>query len=48
LTGPKCPAVLTENLFYDNRMEAEFISSDIGQERIANVLFKFVHLMNGK
>jgi N-acetylmuramoyl-L-alanine amidase len=42
LTGPKCPSVLTENLFYDNRPEAEFISSDAGQERIANVLFNFV------
>ncbi len=31
----KCPAVLTENLFYDNREEVEFLMSEQGREAIA-------------
>lgn len=34
-----CPAVLVENLFFDNRREAEFLSSEEGQEKIAIALF---------
>lgn len=33
-----CPAVLVENLFFDNRIEAEFLLSERGQERIAECL----------
>jgi N-acetylmuramoyl-L-alanine amidase len=35
LTGTTCPAILTENLFYDNEKECRFMLSDIGRERIA-------------
>ncbi len=34
-----CPAILVENLFFDNREEAEFLLTPIGQEAIANCLF---------
>jgi N-acetylmuramoyl-L-alanine amidase len=33
-----CPAILIENLFFDNRREAEFLMSKEGQERIAETL----------
>lgn len=39
LTDTHCPAVLTENLFYDNKMEAEFLMSEVGQTRIAKAHF---------
>lgn len=39
-----CPALLTENLFFDNRPEAEFLMSKTGQEKIAEVLFKAIML----
>lgn len=34
-----CPALLVENLFFDNRREAEYLLSDKGQEDIAECLF---------
>ena len=34
-----CPAVLVENLFFDNRKEAEYLLSSVGQEAIAACLF---------
>ncbi|HRI78128.1 MAG TPA: N-acetylmuramoyl-L-alanine amidase [Cyclobacteriaceae bacterium] len=34
-----CPALLVENLFFDNRPEAEFLASDEGQLKIATTLF---------
>lgn len=34
-----CPALLVENLFFDNRFEADFLLSDKGQEAIAECLF---------
>lgn len=37
-----CPAFLVENLFFDNFEEAKFLSSDAGQEAIANCLFEVV------
>ena len=40
--GPKCPAVLVENLFFDNREEAEYLSSEAGQKEIANWLFESI------
>jgi N-acetylmuramoyl-L-alanine amidase len=33
-----CPAVLVENLFFDNRKEAEFLLSAEGQRKIANCI----------
>lgn len=33
-----CPALLVENLFFDNRQEAEFLLSDDGQNQIAECL----------
>jgi N-acetylmuramoyl-L-alanine amidase len=35
LTGTTCPAVLTENLFYDNEVECRFMASEKGKELIA-------------
>lgn len=32
-----CPAVLTENLFMDNREDAEYLKSEAGKETIANI-----------
>lgn len=37
-----CPAVLVENLFFDNRQEAEFLISEKGQNRIADCLFECI------
>jgi N-acetylmuramoyl-L-alanine amidase len=34
-----CPALLVENLFFDNRREAEFLLSDVGRRQIAEALF---------
>lgn len=34
-----CPALLVENLFFDNRREAEFLMSEGGQQKIAECLF---------
>ena len=35
LRNTACPAVLTENLFQDNRADVEFLSSQAGKEAIA-------------
>ena len=32
-----CPAVLTENLFMDNRADAEYLKSESGKETIADL-----------
>lgn len=40
-----CPAVLVENLFFDNRLEAEFLISDVGQQLIAECLFKAIKMV---
>lgn len=37
LTGTKCPAVLTESLFQDNRADAEFLLSDEGKRAIVQL-----------
>jgi len=42
LRATRGPAFLVENLFYDNRLEAEFLLSDQGQRRIARCLFLIV------
>ena len=37
LVKTHCPAVLTENLFYDNKKEVEFLLSDEGRDAIAEI-----------
>lgn len=37
LTGTKCPAVLTENLFQDNKKDVEFLNSEEGKQAIVNL-----------
>lgn len=37
IRNSKCPAVLTENLFYDNKREAEWLMTDEGRETIAEM-----------
>ena len=39
-----CPAVLTENLFQDNRQDVDFLLSDAG--RAAIVQLHFVGILN--
>ena len=38
LSKTHCPAILVENLFFDNYKEAKFLMSEEGQEAIANCL----------
>lgn len=33
----KCPAILTENLFYDNKVDVEFMKSEAGKDVIAQI-----------
>jgi N-acetylmuramoyl-L-alanine amidase len=42
LAKTQCPAFLVENLFFDNKEEAMFLLSEIGQRRIADCLFQIV------
>lgn len=42
VTAVQCPAILVENLFMDNRKEAEFLNSQAGQLMIANSLVKSI------
>lgn len=42
LTGPLCPAILIENLFFDTRSEAEFLLSEEGQERLAEAMYQSI------
>ena len=37
VTDTKCPAVLTENLFQDNKQECEYLLSDIGKQTITQL-----------
>ncbi len=37
-----CPALLVENLFFDNRREAEYLLSDTGRTQIALTLFEAI------
>ncbi|WPP53523.1 N-acetylmuramidase domain-containing protein [Catalinimonas niigatensis] len=48
LRKTKCPAFLVENLFYDNRLEAQFLLSSEGQRRIARCLFNTVKEIHQK
>lgn len=43
LRNTNCPAVLVENLFFDNRSEAKFLMSAEGQQRIAQCLFNGIY-----
>jgi N-acetylmuramoyl-L-alanine amidase len=48
LRKTKGPAFLVENLFYDNRLEAEFLLSAQGQRRIARCLFLIIQEIHQK
>lgn len=37
LTKTKCPAVLTENLFQDNKEDVKFLTSEEGRKKIVNI-----------
>jgi len=40
-----CPSLLVENLFFDNRTEAEYLLSKEGQEAIAECLFQSIKIV---
>lgn len=42
------PAVLTENLFFDNRSDAELMMSDDGQNRISKAHFEAIKKINNQ
>ena len=42
LKNTPCPAVLTENLFQDNKTDVEFLKSDDGKEKIVDLHFNAV------
>jgi len=42
LRKTRCPALLIENLFFDNRREAEFLLSVEGRKRIAGALLRSI------
>jgi N-acetylmuramoyl-L-alanine amidase len=45
----KCPAILTENLFQDNKEDVEFLSSEEGKKQIAQVHINGIsNYLNGK
>lgn len=48
LRNTDCPAILVENLFFDNRKEAEYLLSEYGQQRIANALMNAVYEVEQK
>ena len=48
LRKTNCPALLVENLFFDNRKEAEFLLSEAGQSNIALTLFKSIQATENK
>lgn len=43
-----CPAVLTENLFYDNETDLKYLLTDEGREQIARLHFNVILKMSGK
>lgn len=45
LTETKCPAVLVENLFFDNRAEADYLESDSGQSAIAGAIVEAISII---
>lgn len=40
-----CPAILIENLFFDNRQEAEYLLSEKGQNEIASAIVEAIELI---
>jgi len=42
LTEPVCPSILIENLFFDNRAEAEYLLSAEGQEQLAEAMYQSI------
>lgn len=42
LKNTHCPAVLLENLFFDNRAEAEYLTSEEGQQAIADCIVRSI------
>ena len=52
LKNTKCPAVLTENLFYDNKKDYEYLMSETGREAIINLhidgIVKFIKEIESK
>ena len=43
--GPKCPAILFELLFFDNRLEAEYLNSELGQHELAKCIFEGIKVI---
>ena len=48
LSRTSCPAILVENLFFDNRKEAEFLLSAAGQNQIALTLLNAILTIENK
>ena len=48
LRKTKCPAILIENLFFDNREEAEFLLSESGQNQISLTLLNAIRTIENK
>ena len=48
LRRTNCPAILVENLFFDNRKEAEFLLSAAGQNQIALTLLNAILTIENK
>lgn len=47
LRKTNCPSLLVENLFFDNRREAEFLLSEAGQGKIAMTMLKAILVASG-
>lgn len=52
IKNTKCPAVLTENFFYDNKEDLAFLQSDEGKKQIIEAhvrgIIDYVEMMKGK
>lgn len=49
LTKTKCPTVLTENLFQDNKDDVAFLTSDEGKKKIVEIHVNgIMHYINGR
>jgi N-acetylmuramoyl-L-alanine amidase len=44
----RCPAVLTENLFQDNRQDVDFLLSPAGREAIIDLHFRAISAYAGE
>ena len=42
----KCPAILTENLFYDSRSDLKILQSEAGRQAIADIHTNFIKQIN--